>query len=94
MGGCFSGTQIGILSVFLETCNTGFLFRPIVFFLVYSTDGSSLTFLRDRCFISYMPKAVFTTGKYVSNRNNLVGTETIANQSFHRLEMDAGSTAV
>lgn len=78
----------------MGTCNTGFLFGPIFFFLAYSADGSSLTFLRDRCFFPYMPKAVFTTGKYASNTNNLVGTGTMTNQSFHRLEMDTGSRAV
>lgn len=71
----------------------GFLFGPIVFFLSRSTDGSSLMFFRDRCFISCMPEAVFTTGKYASCMRNPVGTGTKTNQSFQRLEMDVGSRA-
>lgn len=94
MVGHFSGTKIGMLTVFMGTCNTGLLFGPIVFFLAYSTDATSLTFLRDRYFISYVPKAVFITRKYAANMNNLIGTGTMTNQSFHRLEMDAGRRAV
>lgn len=50
-------------------------------------------FFRDRCFILYMPQAVFTTGKYASYMKNPVGTGTKTNQSFQRLEMDVGSRA-
>lgn len=70
--------------------------RPKSFHFTHfnSTDGSSLTFLRGRRFISYMPKAVFTTGKYTASMNNLAGPGTMTNQSFHRLVMDAENRAV
>lgn len=96
MMGHFSSIEKGMLRQFMWTCNTDLLFGPIVFFSAYSTDGSSLLPLSTEvgALFQICLKLCLLLGNIAANTNNVGGTGTMTNQSFHVLKMDAESRAV